>query len=62
VPGYPVTPLLFLAVFGWYLINSFLHSFRETAVGIGLTLAGLPLYWYWSRRDGARAAPHGDAP
>lgn len=51
VPGYPITPLLFLAVFAWYLINSVLHSFRETAVGLMLTLAGLPLYWYWSRRD-----------
>lgn len=53
VPGYPVTPLLFLAVFLWYLVNSVRYSFRETAVGIGLTLAGLPLYWYWSRRGAA---------
>ncbi|MBW3553134.1 MAG: amino acid permease [Gemmatimonadetes bacterium] len=59
VPGYPVTPLLFLAVFLWYLINSVLYSFRETAVGIALTLAGLPLYWYWSRRGQTGAATRG---
>lgn len=62
VPGYPVTPILFLAVFGWYLVNSVLHSFRDTAVGIALTLAGLPLYWYWSRRGDARPAGDGSAP
>jgi basic amino acid/polyamine antiporter, APA family len=56
VPLYPLTPLLFLAVFAWYLFNSVMHSFRDTAVGIVLTLAGLPLYYYWSRA-GRRAVP-----
>jgi basic amino acid/polyamine antiporter, APA family len=50
VPGYPITPLLFLIVFAWYLVNSLQHSFRDTMVGIALMLAGLPLYFYWSRR------------
>jgi basic amino acid/polyamine antiporter, APA family len=54
VPLYPLTPLLFLGIFGWYLVNSVLYSTRDTLVGIGLTLAGLPLYFYWSRR---RATP-----
>ncbi|HEX6307692.1 MAG TPA: amino acid permease [Longimicrobiales bacterium] len=54
VPLYPVTPVLFLAVFGWYLVNSLLHAFRDTMVGIVLTLAGLPLYLYWSRRSRRR--------
>jgi basic amino acid/polyamine antiporter, APA family len=50
VPLYPVTPILFLLVFGWYLLNSLQHAFRDTMVGIGLTLAGLPLYWLLARR------------
>jgi basic amino acid/polyamine antiporter, APA family len=54
VPLYPLTPLLFLAIFGWYLVNSLMYSFRDTAVGIGLTLAGLPLYFYWARRSARR--------
>jgi APA family basic amino acid/polyamine antiporter len=53
VPLYPFTPLLFIAIFGWYLVNSLQHSFRDTMVGIALTLAGLPLYFYWSRRSRA---------
>ncbi len=59
VPLYPFTPLLFLAVFGWYLINSLRYSFQETAVGIVLTLAGLPFYVYWSRMG--RAAARSDS-
>ncbi|HSJ10331.1 MAG TPA: amino acid permease [Longimicrobiales bacterium] len=50
VPLYPLTPLLFLGIFAWYLVNSVLHSFTDTMVGIALTLAGLPLYFFWSRR------------
>jgi APA family basic amino acid/polyamine antiporter len=57
VPFYPFTPLLFIAIFGWYLVNSLQHSFRDTMVGIALTLAGLPLYFYWTRRR--RAPEHG---
>jgi hypothetical protein len=34
-------------------VNSLQHSFRDTMVGIALTLAGLPLYFYWSRRSRA---------
>lgn len=53
VPLYPFTPVLFIAIFGWYLVNSLQHSFRDTMVGIVLTLAGLPLYFYWTRRSHA---------
>jgi APA family basic amino acid/polyamine antiporter len=53
VPLYPLTPLLFIAIFCWYLVNSLQHSFRDTMVGIALTLAGLPLYFSWTRRRDA---------
>ncbi|HEX6133853.1 MAG TPA: amino acid permease [Longimicrobiales bacterium] len=61
VPLYPVTPGVFLIVFGWYLVNSLMHAFRDTMVGIVLTLAGLPLYLYWSRRNRRRAEAVGTA-
>lgn len=49
VPFYPLTPLLFLTIFAWYLYNSLVHSFSDTMVGVLLTLSGLPLYVYFSR-------------
>ena len=50
VPLYPVTPLLFLLVFAWYLFNSLVNAFGDTMVGIALTLSGLPFYYYWSHK------------
>lgn len=52
--GYPVTPALFLLIFGWYLINSLMNTFIETMVGIVLTLFGLPFYFYWARKRDTR--------
>lgn len=61
VPLYPLTPLLFLLVFAWYLVNSLQNAFADTMVGIVLTLSGLPLYLYWSRRRG-RHTHHNEMP
>jgi APA family basic amino acid/polyamine antiporter len=52
--GYPLTPLLFLGISVWYLANTLIHRTHDSLVGIGLTLSGLPFYWYWTR---ARRAP-----
>jgi len=56
VPLYPLTPLVFLLVFGWYFVNSLLNAFGDTVVGIALTLSGLPFYFYWSRQRRATSA------
>jgi APA family basic amino acid/polyamine antiporter len=56
VPLYPLTPLLFLLVFAWYLVNSLRTAFADTMVGIALTLTGVPFYLYWSRKDRGEAA------
>ena len=46
--GYPLTPLVFIAFAVWLVGNTIAEQPRESAVGAGLILAGLPLYW--SRR------------
>lgn len=51
--GYPVTPLLFLLVIGWFLVNSLRYRFSETMVGVVFVLTGIPFYFYWSRRKSA---------
>jgi amino acid transporter len=47
--GYPVTPLVFIAFALWLVANTIAESPRESAVGAGLILLGLPGYWYWRR-------------
>jgi basic amino acid/polyamine antiporter, APA family len=57
VPLYPLTPLLFLGVFAWYLVNSVVYSFADTMVGIVLALSGLPFYFLIFRRRGTSSEP-----
>ncbi|MGH7673150.1 MAG: APC family permease [Gemmatimonadales bacterium] len=47
--GYPVTPLVFIAFAAWLVGNTVAELPRESAVGAGLILLGLPGYWYWRR-------------
>ncbi|HET7695665.1 MAG TPA: amino acid permease [Vicinamibacterales bacterium] len=47
--GYPVVPILFLVVAGWLIVNTFMATPGRAMAGVGLMLAGLPFYWYWSR-------------
>ena len=47
--GYPVVPILFLLVAGGIVVNTLVATPGRALAGIGLMLAGLPFYWYWSR-------------
>jgi APA family basic amino acid/polyamine antiporter len=56
VPGYPWTPLLFILTAAAIVLNTvFLHP-GQTAIGIGLVLLGVPVYWFWRRKKEARAS------
>jgi APA family basic amino acid/polyamine antiporter len=48
--GYPVIPMIFLLVTAALLINTFVAAPRQAIQGVALLAAGLPFYWYWSRR------------
>jgi APA family basic amino acid/polyamine antiporter len=49
--GYPVVPLIFLLVTAALLVNTFVAAPREALRGVALLAAGLPFYWYWSRKS-----------
>lgn len=49
--GYPVVPAVFLVVTAALLINTFIAAPHEALRGVGVLIAGLPLYWYWSRKN-----------
>ncbi len=52
--GYPVTPLLFLGITLWFLINMLVTRPGASFAGLGLMLTGVPAYFLW-RRYGMRA-------
>ena len=49
VPGYPVTPVLFIASALAIVVNTLVVQPREAAVGIGIILMGLPAYLIWRK-------------
>lgn len=56
VPGYPWTPLVFIFTAAAIVLNTaFLHP-GQTAIGIGLVMLGIPVYWFWRRKREARAS------
>jgi len=48
--GYPVTPLVFIAFAAWLVYNTIVETPKDSAIGAGLILLGLPGYYYWRRR------------
>jgi len=48
--GYPVIPILFILGAFAFIVSTLRDSPRESLLGIGLILLGLPFYWYWRRR------------
>ncbi len=50
VLGYPLVPVLFVFVAVALLYSTLLSSPRESGIGLGLIVAGLPFYFYWNAR------------
>ena len=57
--GYPLVPLLFVAAAAALLAATLQKSPRESFLGLTVIAAGIPFYWYWSRKlaSGAAAPP-----
>jgi APA family basic amino acid/polyamine antiporter len=50
VPGHPVTTVLFIAA-SWLVVANTIYKYPEnTAIGLGILLAGIPAYLFWQSR------------
>jgi len=49
VPGYPVTPLLFVASAALLVLNTIVSQPGRAAIGIIVVLSGVPAYYWWRR-------------
>ncbi len=56
VPGYPFTPLLFIVAAVALVGNTIATQPARAAVGIGVVLLGLPVYYVWRYFDGSTSA------
>jgi APA family basic amino acid/polyamine antiporter len=48
--GYPVVPAVFILASAGILLNTLLEKPVEALAGIGLTLTGIPVYFFWRRK------------
>lgn len=49
--GYPLLPALFVVSSAGIVINQIVHEPADSAWGLGLVLAGLPVYYFWARHN-----------
>jgi len=50
-PFYPWIPIIFILFAIFLTVNTILEAPRDAAIGTGIILAGLPLYYYWKKND-----------
>jgi basic amino acid/polyamine antiporter, APA family len=56
MPGHPVTTVVFVAICWWVVGNTIYRYPQNSLIGFALVLAGVPVYWFWSRRAKMRSA------
>jgi basic amino acid/polyamine antiporter, APA family len=50
-PGYPVLPLAYIAVIGFFLVSAIAFRPYETLTGVALTMTAAPAYWLMFRGE-----------
>jgi APA family basic amino acid/polyamine antiporter len=61
VPGYPVTPILFVAAAAAIVLNTMVAQPGRAALGLGVLLLGSPAYLIWRGASRTREATRGAA-
>jgi len=49
--GYPITPIVFILFSIWLVANTIIEAPRDAAIGAGIILLGLPVYFYWRSKN-----------
>lgn len=49
--GYPITPIIFIAIEVWLIFNTLFEKPAESLAGIGFLLLGIPVYYLWESRN-----------
>jgi APA family basic amino acid/polyamine antiporter len=57
VPGYPVTPVLFVGASAGIVLNALFTQPGRAMLGLSVVLAGVPAYFVWRRRSRHLPAP-----
>jgi APA family basic amino acid/polyamine antiporter len=61
VPGHPFTTIVFVVFCAGIVLSALIASLRNSAIALGVMLAGLPVYYLWKRVRGASSHGRGAA-
>lgn len=56
-PWYPFTPLLFIGIAVWFVLNTLISRPREAWAGLSFLALGVPVYYFWRSRLAAGRKP-----
>jgi basic amino acid/polyamine antiporter, APA family len=56
--GYPIVPVLFMTVSAWLIFQTIRNTPKQSAIGLGLILLGLPVYWLLQWRNSKQTGLH----
>jgi APA family basic amino acid/polyamine antiporter len=48
--GYPLTPLFFIAISVWFVLNTLIEKPAQAWAGIGFLLVGVPVFYFWKNK------------
>jgi APA family basic amino acid/polyamine antiporter len=48
--GYPITPLVFIGVSAWFVVNTLIERPMQAWVGLVFTLVGVGVYFLFTRK------------
>lgn len=49
--GYPITPLIFICINTWFVINLFIRKPLHAGIGSGFLLLGIPVYFFFKWKN-----------
>jgi APA family basic amino acid/polyamine antiporter len=52
--GYPLTPLFFIAISAWFVLNTLVEKPAQAWAGIGFLLVGVPVFYFWKNKSKRR--------
>ena len=59
--GYPLVPMIFVAVYSWFLLQIYSSNPTESRAGLLFICSGFPVYWLfrrWTSRSGSSRNEH----
>lgn len=51
--GYPLTPIIFIAIAVWFVVTTLVERPAESWAGLAFLALGIPVYYLWKRKNAA---------